>query len=211
VISTLCDDNNGPILVITDSFEEVARRSFIDLQPEINLRILLCEKGGKIDLGKSEDVGHIARRRLFLSATTMRVGFISCTCLLGSRHAFWELTALMFTNRVEQRARAQPDNLSSPAKQVISATPAISGLPVQNDNGYPFHRDIHMNTAKGPTTGLPDIRMATAKGYTVNDDIIMDTAKAGATMKQIGLPMWQRELLQSPEVKRKATVAQLCK
>ena len=69
--------------------------------------------------------------------------------------------------------------------------------------------DIHMNTAKGLTMAVPDIRMATAKGMTVDKDIRMETAKAGTTLKQ-GFKLWEKELLDSPEVRRKATVAQLC-
>ena len=70
--------------------------------------------------------------------------------------------------------------------------------------------DIHMNTAKGLTMAVPDIRMATAKGMTVDKDIRMETAKAGTTLKQGAFKMWEKELLDSPEVRRKATVAQLC-
>jgi len=45
----------------------------------------------------------------------------------------------------------------------------------------------------------------------MSEDVIMQTAKAGTTVKQlnVGLRLWQKELLESPEVKRKATVAQL--
>lgn len=75
--------------------------------------------------------------------------------------------------------------------------------------------DIHMNTAKNMTLGIPDIRMATAKGSAVSgvnsSDIHMDTAKPGTTIKQGPLQLWEKELLDSAEVKRKATVAQLCK
>jgi cell cycle protein kinase DBF2 len=71
-----------------------------------------------------------------------------------------------------------------------------------------------MDTAKG-LTALPqsysDIRMATAKGH-FNDDIRMDTARGGdSTIKQTGFQVWEKQLLESSEVKRKATVAQLCK
>lgn len=69
--------------------------------------------------------------------------------------------------------------------------------------------DIHMNTAKGLTMAMPDIRMATAKGMTIDKDIRMDTAKPGTTLKH-GPKMWEKELLDSSEVRRKATVAQLC-
>ncbi|KIJ21320.1 hypothetical protein PAXINDRAFT_164859 [Paxillus involutus ATCC 200175] len=72
------------------------------------------------------------------------------------------------------------------------------------------YRDIHMDTAKGITIGLRDIHMGTARGeHAWNDDISMDTAKNATTMKQTGFQLWERELLESSEVKRKATVAQL--
>lgn len=41
-------------------------------------------------------------------------------------------------------------------------------------------------------------------------DVRMATAKAGLTFRQGAMKEWERELLQSAEVKRKATVAQLC-
>ena len=73
------------------------------------------------------------------------------------------------------------------------------------------YRDIHMDTAKSITIGLRDIYMSTAKGDAGwNDDISMATAKAATTVKPSGFQLWERELLESSEVKRKATVAQLC-
>ncbi|ESK95587.1 agc ndr protein kinase [Moniliophthora roreri MCA 2997] len=88
-----------------------------------------------------------------------------------------------------------------------SPTKQISGLPSERD----YYQDIHMNTAKGlPPSNSNDIRMNTAKGYTFADDIRMDTAKGTAsTIRQAGLPLKDREILDSSEVKRKATVAQL--
>jgi hypothetical protein len=89
----------------------------------------------------------------------------------------------------------------------------ISGLPPQRENSFPYYRDIHMDTAKGLTTSMgsfADIRMGTAKDVTLNDDIRMETARGASTLKQSGFQMWERELLGSSEVKRKATVAQLC-
>ncbi|THH14052.1 hypothetical protein EW146_g6231 [Bondarzewia mesenterica] len=85
----------------------------------------------------------------------------------------------------------------------------ISGLPTQKENGSPAFRDIHMDTAKGLTVGVPDIRMSTARGLTLNDDIRMETARGGTTLKQGHFQLWEKELLESSEVKRKATVAQL--
>lgn len=69
-----------------------------------------------------------------------------------------------------------------------------------------------MDTAKGITLGLRDIHMSTAKpnGGAWSDDISMDTARNATTVKAGGFQLWERELLQSAEVKRKATVAQLC-
>ncbi|TFY82248.1 hypothetical protein EWM64_g1769 [Hericium alpestre] len=67
-----------------------------------------------------------------------------------------------------------------------------------------------MDTAKGFTTSLPDVHMATARGMTFNDDIRMETARGGATTVRHGqFQLWEKELLESAEVKRKATVAQL--
>jgi cell cycle protein kinase DBF2 len=75
---------------------------------------------------------------------------------------------------------------------------------------HEFFHDIRMDTAKGLTSaGLPDIRMNTARGYTFGqDDVRMDTARG--TLKPGGFKMWEVELLESPEVRRKGTVAQLC-
>jgi hypothetical protein len=69
-----------------------------------------------------------------------------------------------------------------------------------------------MDTAKSITMGLRDIHMGTAKpgGGAWSDDIAMDTAHNMTTVKGGGFQLWERELLQSAEVKRKATVAQLC-
>jgi hypothetical protein len=56
-----------------------------------------------------------------------------------------------------------------------------------------------------------DVHMATANGLTLKADITMNTARGGTTLKQGGLQMWEKQLLGSYEVRRKATVAQLCK
>jgi cell cycle protein kinase DBF2 len=73
------------------------------------------------------------------------------------------------------------------------------------------YRDIHMDTTKSITIGLRDIHMSSAKGDRGwNDDISMNTTKAATTVKPSGFQLWERELLESSEVKRKATVAQLC-
>ena len=76
------------------------------------------------------------------------------------------------------------------------------------DDAYGGLPDIHMNTAKGLTIPATDVHMATARG--LDTDIRMETAKAGTTVKQNGFQLWERELIESPEVRRKATVAQLC-
>ncbi|KAJ8488800.1 hypothetical protein ONZ45_g13822 [Pleurotus djamor] len=81
-------------------------------------------------------------------------------------------------------------------------------------DGLPSSKDIHMDTAKGLTQmgGFPDVRMATAKGMMTYGpgDVTMDTARGGTTMKNgAAFQLWERELLDSPEIRRKATVAQL--
>ncbi|KAF7310385.1 hypothetical protein HMN09_00580500 [Mycena chlorophos] len=81
-----------------------------------------------------------------------------------------------------------------------AAAGGVSGLPAST------YRDVHMDTVAS-VGGLPDIRMATAKAFP--SDILMETAKEKTTMKAGGLKLWEREVLDNPEVKRKATVAQL--
>ena len=87
----------------------------------------------------------------------------------------------------------------------------ISGLPeTRSDQDYYRYNDVHMDTARGTIGGLPDVRMDTAKGYTITNDISMDTARGNTTLKVGPLKVWEKELVENPEVKRKATVAQLC-
>ena len=53
--------------------------------------------------------------------------------------------------------------------------------------------------------------MATAKGLdtqTTDSDVHMETARG--PKQGAGFQLWEKELLESPEIKRKATVAQLC-
>ncbi|KAG9087094.1 hypothetical protein FRC06_002729 [Ceratobasidium sp. 370] len=57
-----------------------------------------------------------------------------------------------------------------------------------------------------PNTSMQDVHMMTAK-MTLND-VHMETARGG-TRKGAGLQLWEREILNSPEVKRKAVVAQM--
>lgn len=80
---------------------------------------------------------------------------------------------------------------------------------IPRDNTYGGLPDIHMNTAKGLTIPANDIHMATTKGLG-DADVRMETTKPGTTLKQNGFQVWERELIESPEVRRKATVAQLC-
>ncbi len=104
----------------------------------------------------------------------------------------------------------RPVTLPAPVPTVLCSVTMAARTKNQNQPQYEGLPDIHMNTAKGLTMSVPDIRMATAKGMTMDKDIRMDTAKPGTTLKQTGFKMWEKELIDSPEVRRKATVAQLC-
>lgn len=84
----------------------------------------------------------------------------------------------------------------------------MAGLPFSSKN--PALNDIYMNTAKGATLSSPDIRMTTSKGATMASDITMQTARVGTTIRGNQFKPWERELLDTPEVRRKATAAQLC-
>ena len=76
------------------------------------------------------------------------------------------------------------------------------------ENVYQGYPDVHMNTAKGNTLYSPDVRMATAKSTLA--DVRMRTARGDTTKGSENLSPRHRKLLASPEVQRKATVAQLC-
>lgn len=71
-----------------------------------------------------------------------------------------------------------------------------------------------MNTAKGlPSIQSYDVRMNTAKSpFEPNKDIYMETARGDTATVKAGpaFQVWEKDLLESGEVKRKATVAQLC-
>lgn len=94
-----------------------------------------------------------------------------------------------------------------------TGAPPASPTKISNNQPFPSPRDIRMDTAKGFGTLSRDIRMDTARGFPDYHDIRMETAR-GAPDPPIPsrppLALWERELLESPEVKRKATVAQLC-
>ena len=105
----------------------------------------------------------------------------------------------MLTNRAEHSS-------DSSAKLPVAS---VSGLSEQNRNDYAHYRDVHMDTAR-PMESYADVHMATAKGYTLTNDITMDTIRGGTTLRQGGLKTWEKKLLKSSEVRRKATVAQLC-
>ena len=103
-----------------------------------------------------------------------------------------------------------PPAVSSKSKdtQTVLASSVRNALSPQKEN---VKGDVYMATVKSYNS-LPDIRMATAKGgFTIRNDIHMETISGTMTVKQGGLQLWERELIEAPEVKRKATVAQLCK
>lgn len=118
----------------------------------------------------------------------------------------------MHSNRTQQPLASPTKEKPPSSSSKSSSSKDVSGLPVQKEAPN-YYRDVHMDTAKGLTSigGFSDIHMNTARGYTMAaDDVMMATAR-GPTVKQGGgLQLWERELLDSSEVKRKATVAQLC-
>lgn len=66
-----------------------------------------------------------------------------------------------------------------------------------------------MDTRAGKSSavvGLPDVLMAT-----LSNDTFTETSRPGTTLKNSKFQLWERELLESSEVRRKSTVAQLCK
>ena len=55
--------------------------------------------------------------------------------------------------------------------------------------------------------GLPDVHTVPLSNDTVTDSPL---ARPGTTLKNGRFQLWERELLESSEVRRKSTVAQLC-
>lgn len=99
--------------------------------------------------------------------------------------------------------------MTSPAKAYIRACgcgdhATTQHLPLSVIDPQDIHMDIR--AIKSPAVdGLPDVRMAT-----LPNDIIMETARSGTTVKNGKFQLWERELLESSEIRRKSTVAQLC-
>ncbi|KAG8908090.1 hypothetical protein FRB99_000534 [Tulasnella sp. 403] len=90
-------------------------------------------------------------------------------------------------------------------------TPSRKSVPLKSghDASSPTkgdHAGVPGQLAMNPT--LRDIRMETAKG-TIGD-VRMETSRGSTFKKGPNLQLWERELVESQEVKRKATVAQLC-
>lgn len=101
--------------------------------------------------------------------------------------------------------------------------------PASQQQGY--DEDVHMHTMKGsvspallkqPTTpnkhqyhyvqpAQREVKHLAVPGRQAHDeDVRMRTAKAETTKEKV-LEPWEREVLASAEVKRRATVAQICK
>lgn len=111
------------------------------------------------------------------------------------------LTALAWVSDPTQLPYAASSASSRSSGLPPPPTPARGSPSLETD-------DVHMQTYKGGplATYSRDVRLQTpAKGY--SDDVRMMTSRAGP---EGGLKPWERELVESAEVKRKATVAQLC-
>lgn len=67
-----------------------------------------------------------------------------------------------------------------------------------------------MNTRASKSSavvGLPDVHMAPLSNDTITGSLL---ARPGTTLKNGKFQLWERQLLESSEVRRKSTVAQLC-
>jgi hypothetical protein len=88
------------------------------------------------------------------------------------------------------------------AKKVVTvpASPGGATPTKARGNAYRDDHDIDMMTAKLGATSLSDGQNQTARG-----------GGAGSTFKKPPLKLWEQEIVQgNAEVKRKATIAQLC-
>lgn len=77
----------------------------------------------------------------------------------------------------------------------------------QVPSGYSqFHMDTRASKSSA-VVGLPDVHMAPLSNDTITDSPL---ARSGATLKNGRFKPRERGLLESSEVRRKSTVAQLC-
>jgi len=113
----------------------------------------------------------------------------------------------MLTYAMEQHKQPKSDCTTRTAQAAATRTQHLRS----DMAGLPRRDHFYMDTAKSSAVGLPDVRMplASARG-TLSNDINMNTARSGTTLKNGNLQLWERELLESSEVRRKSTIAQLC-
>lgn len=108
-----------------------------------------------------------------------------------------------------QAAEQQRSPPPSPTKGISNPLPS-------SPLSYVVDTDIHMNTVKNT---IKDIKMHTVRNAIAGlpfpsnrtlNDVRMETVQGGGTTVTSKFQLWEVELLESSEVKRKATVAQLC-
>lgn len=100
----------------------------------------------------------------------------------------------------------QTPTVQSPTRKPVppAINPAMFDVRMDTAKLGTLDHDIRMDTAKFPPGMVPDVKMETARG--------LPAATLESTVKKFSaLKLWEREALESPEVKRKATVAQLCR
>lgn len=115
----------------------------------------------------------------------------------------------MILTRNMQAAEQQRSPPPSPTKGLSNQLPS-------SPLAYVVDTDIHMNTVKNT---IKDIKMHTVRNAIAGlpfpsnrtlNDVRMETMQGGGTTVTSKFQLWEVELLESSEVKRKATVAQLC-
>ncbi|KAG9014778.1 hypothetical protein FRB94_010625 [Tulasnella sp. JGI-2019a] len=105
-----------------------------------------------------------------------------------------------------------PNRKSVPLKMPASSSPTASGPPSPT-KGAGYLSNLKAFNAGGLaqppiTQPIRDVRMDTAKDLPMGD-VTMATARTTYKKTSPNLQFWEKELVASPEVKRKATVAQL--
>lgn len=87
-------------------------------------------------------------------------------------------------------------------------TQPLKEAPPSNDDVtmHTYKNQLHQPVAKNPYHYL---KSGQAQPVAHQEDVRMRTAKV-ETQKPRGLEAWEREVLEKPEVQRRATVAQIC-
>ncbi|KAG8874019.1 hypothetical protein FRB97_006200 [Tulasnella sp. 331] len=207
---------------ISNLFEGAGNFAGLLLGPVFVQAFVLTFLGEWGDRSQIATIALAAAHNVYVVAVGTIIGHSICTAVavLGGR---WLSTKISVkhavvgpkgTSTMASKGSSQiptPNRKSVPLKMPASSDTSGPPSPTKAGGLLSSMKAFGAGGQAQPPISQPirDVRMDTAKGMTMGD-VTMQTAR-GTTWKKTGpnLQLWERELVASPEVKRKATVAQL--